>query len=305
MSLTQEFRRRISILPDASFDEITPRLIAMVDWMAEVPELNSLLGGLQESGRGDLLLTEANKSRTPPQASTPAEVASVGLALIVSCKVHNAKLFQLALTCGIQSEYSTTGLAGYSDAAYNRYIVPFLNYIADHLPDEAEPSAATTTPPPKRLPAAIQDSYQQFRSDFPEPKKVAFVMMQFSDTPAHSAIEQAIKTTLTSFGMKALLARDREYHDELYPNIQTFMHGCGFGIAVFERIESDDFNPNVSLEVGYMLGLRKPVLLLKDQTLHALQTDLVGRLYRPFDPQNPGSSIPKQIEGWLGDKNLI
>lgn len=54
-----------------------------------------------------------------------------------------------------------------------------------------------------------------------------------------------------------------------------------------------------------MLGLKKPVLLLKDKTLHALQTDLVGRLYRPFDPQNPGATIPKQVEAWLEDKNLI
>ena len=28
------------------------------------------------------------------------------------------------------------------------------------------------------------------------------------------------------------LARDKEYHEDLYPNIQTYMHGCGFGIAI-------------------------------------------------------------------------
>ncbi len=83
------------------------------------------------------------------------------------------------------------------------------------------------------------------------------------------------------------------------------MHGCGFGIAVFERIEKDVFNPNVSLEVGYMLGLKKPVLLLKDQTLPALQTDLAGKLYRPFDPQHPAKTIALQLEQWLEDKGLI
>jgi nucleoside 2-deoxyribosyltransferase len=101
-----------------------------------------------------------------------------------------------------------------------------------------------------------------------------------------------------------VLARDKEFHDDLYPNIQTYLHGCGFGIAVFERLESEEFNPNVALEVGYMFGLRKHVLLLKDRTLRALQTDLVGKLYREFDPQNPEETIPAQIDGWLSDKDL-
>jgi hypothetical protein len=83
------------------------------------------------------------------------------------------------------------------------------------------------------------------------------------------------------------------------------LHGCGFGVSVFERIQQDNFNPNVSLEVGYMLALKKRVLLLKDQTLKALHTDLVGRLYRPFDVLDPGKTIPPQIEGWMEDKGLI
>jgi hypothetical protein len=53
-----------------------------------------------------------------------------------------------------------------------------------------------------------------------------------------------------------------------------------------------------------MFGLRKHVLLLKDRTLRALQTDLVGKLYREFDPQNPEETIPAQIDGWLSDKDL-
>lgn len=44
------------------------------------------------------------------------------------------------------------------------------------------------------------------------------------------------------------------------------MHGCEFGVAVFDRITEDDFNPNVTLEVGYMLGMGRNVLLLKDKT---------------------------------------
>ena len=91
----------------------------------------------------------------------------------------------------------------------------------------------------------------------------------------------------------------------MLPNIQTYMHGCRFGVAVFERIQKDVFNPNVSLEVGYMMALKKLVLLLKDQTLTSLQTDLVGRLYRPFDVQHPADTIPDKIEAWMEDKGLV
>ena len=63
---------------------------------------------------------------------------------------------------------------------------------------------------------------------------------------------KAIQSTLGTFGIAALRADDKEYHDDLLPNVLTYIYGCRFGIAVFERLEAEDFNPNVSLEVGYM-----------------------------------------------------
>jgi nucleoside 2-deoxyribosyltransferase len=74
---------------------------------------------------------------------------------------------------------------------------------------------------------------------------------------------------------------------------------------VFERLKSDQFNPNVSLEVGYMLALRKPVCLLKDATLTALTTDLVGKLYKAFDPQDPVGSIPEELLKWCKDRHFV
>ena len=90
-----------------------------------------------------------------------------------------------------------------------------------------------------------------------------------------------------------------------FPNILTYIYGCEFGIAVFERIETDEFNPNVSLEVGYMLALRKSVRLLKDKTLETLHTDLVGKLYRPFDPQDISDTVSKELMKWLSDKDIV
>ena len=82
------------------------------------------------------------------------------------------------------------------------------------------------------------------------------------------------------------------------------MHGCDFGVALFERINSNDFNPNVSLEIGYMMAMNKPILFLKDRTLNSLHTDLIGKLYHEFDFQNPEEILAKVIDKWLKDKEI-
>lgn len=159
--------------------------------------------------------------------------------------------------------------------------------------------------PQHNVPVEIQQSLRAFKLDHPDPQKVAFVMMRFGTTPAHDKIIEGIRDTLKPYGIKAVRADEKEYHQFLMPNILTYLHGCGFGIAVFERIEQEDFNPNVSLEVGYIMALGKDVCLLKDRTLKTLHTDLVGNLYRTFDPQDPVASIPPELTRWLSDKGKI
>ena len=129
-------------------------------------------------------------------------------------------------------------------------------------------------------------------------------MMQFGETRAHNEITSAIKEALAARGIEGVRADDKRYNDDLLPNILTYMHGCGLGVAVFERLEADETNPNVALEVGYLFAMRKPVCLLKDRTLRTLQADLVGRLYDLFDPQNPAETIPPAVKKWLSDKDL-
>lgn len=158
---------------------------------------------------------------------------------------------------------------------------------------------------PTLFPVEIKESLEMFRRDYPNPNKVAFVMMRFGQTSAHQQIEAGIKGALKPSGIAAVRADEAEYHEDLYYNILTYMYGCGFGIAVFERIEADEFNPNVSLEVGYMMGLRKRVCFLKDKTLKTLHADLVGKLYRVFDPQNPVATISVELSQWLKDKGMI
>jgi nucleoside 2-deoxyribosyltransferase len=156
-----------------------------------------------------------------------------------------------------------------------------------------------------KTPPEISESLTRFKETYPDPAKVGFLMMRFNKTKTHADIVDAIGETLSRFGLVALRADSSQYHDVLPSNVKTYMWGCGFGIAVFDRIASDDVNPNVSFEVGYMSALQKPVCFLKDATLPALQTDLAGKLYRSFNTRKPKATIPKELEAWMRDKTLI
>lgn len=151
----------------------------------------------------------------------------------------------------------------------------------------------------------IATGLEMFRKDFPSGTKTAFIIMQFGKSEAFNKISDVIKEFLKQHNVIGLRADDKEYMEDLFPNVKVYMHSCDFGIAVFDRISNNDFNPNVSLEVGYLMGLGRNVLLLKDETLTSLQSDLTGKLYKSFDTRNPITTIPIQLERWLRDKNYI
>ena len=152
-----------------------------------------------------------------------------------------------------------------------------------------------------KMPVEIQESLKRFEVDYPDETKVAFIMMRFSKTRSHDEVVDAVKKSLKTNHITGLRADDKEYHEDTLWNIRTYLNGCSFGIAIFERIESEDYNSNVGLEVGYTLALGKKVCLLKDQTMKTLQSDLMGRLYQPFDTRDASNCIPKVLTKWLKD----
>lgn len=150
----------------------------------------------------------------------------------------------------------------------------------------------------------IATGIEKFRQDYPAEQKTAFIIIKFRRNDLRNDIVSCIKNVLSECGIVGLRADDKEYMDDLLSNIRVYMNVCDFGIGIYERIDQDDFNPNVSLEVGYMMGKGKNVLLLKDSTLKALQTDLAGKLYKEFDVLKINETLPQQIKKWLSDKGL-
>ena len=137
--------------------------------------------------------------------------------------------------------------------------------------------------------------------DYPNPDTNIFIMMRFRDAPQQKDILSTIRKSLADYGINALRADDKSYAQSLFANIRSYMNACNRGIAVFEQIDDTDFNPNVSIELGYMISQGKKVLLFKEKRLKALPTDIVGQLYKPFDSYDIQTTIDSGINEWLRD----
>lgn len=154
-------------------------------------------------------------------------------------------------------------------------------------------------------PPTVRPSLISFLLDNPDYDKNCFLIMSFQQTRLHEKIHKALRLVLSKHDLKLLRADDKSYSNDLKTNIETYIHGCKFAIAVYERISSEVYNPNVAFEVGYMMGLRKDICLLKEKTLKTLNTDLAGNLYTEFDMQNIEETISIQVEKWLTDKEIL
>ncbi|WP_344020349.1 hypothetical protein [Pseudonocardia kongjuensis] len=145
----------------------------------------------------------------------------------------------------------------------------------------------------------LEPALREFIADHPDPSKNVFVMMRFKENDQMSAIHRSIADSLAKLGFHAIRADDRDYTGELWTNVQVCMTGCQFGIAVFEDIDDRDFNPNVSLELGYMLASQKRCLILKEKRLPNLPADVLHRLYKDFDMFKIEETVAHQLDRWI------
>jgi protein-tyrosine-phosphatase len=148
-------------------------------------------------------------------------------------------------------------------------------------------------------------SGNDFNIDHPLSHRNVFVMMRFDETPQHARILEAIRESLNYYGFYGLRADDKVYADDKWENVRLYMEHCAYGIAVFDKTYEEDFNPNVSLELGYMLGQSKKCLVLKEQQLPELMSDLSGRLYRAFSIHDIEQTVSEQIGQWMRDLHVL
>jgi len=154
-------------------------------------------------------------------------------------------------------------------------------------------------------PPEIRESLSRFRERFPSTHRTAFLMMRYRDSDILHRLHNATALAFQKRGIQVLRANDHWFHQSLLINLRTYLHGCGFGIAIFEQLDNEDHNPNVALEVGYLMALEKPICLFKELSLISTPSDILAQMYEVFDASNPEQSIDKASELWLRKSQLL
>ena len=130
--------------------------------------------------------------------------------------------------------------------------------------------------------------------------KNVFLIMPFGPDPQLDAVRTSLTTLLSTKGFNVYRADDKEYEDGLWDNICVYMLGCKYAIAIFKVVGGVGYNPNVGVEIGFMMALNKRVLILKDTNLPRLPGDLIHRLYHQVDFSDL-PAVQAHVTKWFDD----
>lgn len=150
---------------------------------------------------------------------------------------------------------------------------------------------------------------------FPHIDRNVFVMMPFS-TAASESIFAAVKSELDDHGLIPLRADRKAFSPVLWWNVVTYMLGSSYGVVIYEPNDDVPFNPNVSIEAGFMLALDRPVLFLANDRLQSLPMDFAGHIFKSYDASGDTLEVTvrNSVKDWIqhdlsyydySDKKLI
>lgn len=147
---------------------------------------------------------------------------------------------------------------------------------------------------------------EDFHAQSPFERSV-FVMTKF---PAKNAsaedlqlanVIKVVRDAVASCGYNSHLASDKNWSQMLWENVETYLLACGRGIAIVESKHTQELNPNVTMEWGWMRGTDRKVLFLVEKTFDKSRADLSGLTSEPFDWDNPEAEIPGAVKKFLED----
>lgn len=160
-----------------------------------------------------------------------------------------------------------------------------------------------------RFPAhkiAYFQNLKQFHSQSAFENSV-FVMTKFPSKNGSLADVQlgrvitAVRSAVDANGYHSYLASDKDWSQMLWENVETYLLACGRGIAIVESKHSQELNPNVTMEWGWMRGTERKVLFLVERSFDKTRADLSGLTRAEFEWDNPEAEINTAVEKFLKD----
>lgn len=146
----------------------------------------------------------------------------------------------------------------------------------------------------------LQPLLDAFSIDHPKFDRNVFIAMRFRSTEQFAEIDTAVRDGLRAFGLDGHRADGRMYatDGDLWNNVCVYMMGCKYATCIFEEIDEREFNPNVAIEYGFLRAINRQILLLKEQRVPTMPTDMVGKMYRAFNGYKIAETISAEIANW-------
>jgi hypothetical protein len=154
---------------------------------------------------------------------------------------------------------------------------------------------------PDRFDGLLRDAGSFWRNGTFE--RSVFIMTKFPDPadveagrPEASQLKHVIDTVKQAIERRGYIPRIADqavYRDWLWDNVQFHLLCCKYGIAIVEDKSLAELNPNVALEWGWMLGMGRTVIFLKEQDFARGCADWSGRIHESFDWNNPQPGIER------------
>ena len=150
--------------------------------------------------------------------------------------------------------------------------------------------------------ARHQPELQRFHKEAPYDKSV-FIMTKFPDGATEvdeqlRKVVQATKDAVVNNGLNPRIANSAKYHDWLWDEIEMYLLGCSYGIAIIEDKYRPELNPNIAMEWGWMRAMGKRVLFLQEESFSHGRADFGGLRAWKFSWDNPEPGITQAIQEW-------
>lgn len=144
------------------------------------------------------------------------------------------------------------------------------------------------------------DRLKEFRTHGGYEESV-FVMTKYPEPgePGADALQRVIDLVcagITNRGLRPRLAADEAHHRWLWDNVELFLLGCARGVAIVEDRYRPELNPNVAMEWGWMVGMGRRVLFLREREFAHDRADWAGLLSHSFDWGDPAPGVGAALE---------
>jgi hypothetical protein len=137
-------------------------------------------------------------------------------------------------------------------------------------------------------------------------ERSVLIMTKFPDGKDEAADRQlkriidAVRLAIQNCGFEPRVADEQSrFHPAIWDNVELHLLGCKRGVAILEDRYRQELNPNVAMEWGWMRGLDRDVLYLREETFSQERADILGLSTNPFSWDDPETGVTRAIDKWL------